>query len=77
MGIYYFTVSWHTDMGLPAPRWGLIVDAKARNRRPDGSIITAEEEEAERAALGGVVHRTFREDKAQPQSKAIGGCGRY
>jgi hypothetical protein len=30
--------------------WGLIVDAKARNRHPDGSIVTEEEEEAQRCA---------------------------
>ena len=28
----------------------MIVDAKSRNRRPDGSIVTAEEEAAELAA---------------------------
>lgn len=31
--------------------WALIVDAKTRKRRPNGKIITPEEEEAERAAL--------------------------
>jgi len=30
--------------------WAMIVDAKSRNRRPDGSIVTAEEEAAELAA---------------------------
>jgi len=31
--------------------WTLIVDAKTRKRRPDGSIITPEQEEAERKQL--------------------------
>lgn len=31
--------------------WTLIVDAKTRKRRPDGSIVTAEQEEEERRAL--------------------------
>ena len=35
----------HTEL------WGLIVDAKSRTRRPDGSIVTEEEEEAERVAM--------------------------
>ena len=39
--------------------WGLIVDAKARNRHPDGSIVTEEEEEAERCDRSTGLYRFF------------------